>query len=73
MKSAIRRHRYNRLKKKRLKYWGYGSKFSGQMTPKQIGMVVATPHPCSRICCGNPRKYFNELTIQEQRNMQEDN
>jgi len=25
--------------------------------------------PCSCSVCGNPRKYFNELTIQEKRNI----
>lgn len=26
-----------------------------------------TPHPCSSYCCGNPRKWFGELTWQERR------
>jgi hypothetical protein len=26
-----------------------------------------TPHPCSSYCCGNPRKWFGDLTLQEQR------
>ena len=28
---------------------------------------AATPHPCSSYCCGNPRKWFGELTWQEVR------
>ena len=24
-----------------------------------------TPHPCSAHCCGNPRKWFGQRTIQE--------
>lgn len=28
---------------------------------------AATPHPCSSYCCGNPRKWFGELTWQERR------
>lgn len=28
---------------------------------------AATPHPCSSHCCGNPRKWFGDLTLQEQR------
>lgn len=26
-----------------------------------------TPHPCSSYCCGNPRKWFGLLTLQEER------
>jgi hypothetical protein len=26
---------------------------------------AVTPHPCSNFCCGNPRKWNNELTRQE--------
>lgn len=81
-KAAQRRHHYRRLKIKRATYWGYGQEAvlgcatnqdDNDMTPKQLGLVVATPHPCSRACCGNPRKYFNEETIQEQRNNQDEN
>lgn len=28
---------------------------------------ATTPHPCSSHCCGNPRKWFGDLTLQEQR------
>jgi len=28
---------------------------------------AATPHPCSSYCCGNPRKWFGDETLQEQR------
>lgn len=33
-----------------------------------IGMHAATPHPCSRYCCGNPRRHakgFEAQTRQE--------
>lgn len=30
-----------------------------------------TPKPCSCPMCGNPRKHFGELTIQEKRMFQE--
>lgn len=69
MQSAIRRHHYRRLQKTRSKYWfGHEEKH----TPRVSGMVVATPQPCGRACCGNPRKYFNEKTVQERRNFQHD-
>ena len=38
--------------------------------PRTLGMLARTPHPCSRACCGNPRKYFNKPTVQERRNFQ---
>lgn len=28
---------------------------------------AVTPHPCSNFCCGNPRKWNNEVTWQEVR------
>lgn len=67
MKAAIRRCHYRRLQKKRSGYWfGYEIKHS----PRESGMIATTPHPCSRCCCGNPRKYFNEKTMQERRKFQ---
>lgn len=51
-----------RLKKNRKNYWGgiiSDSKFEKS--------VIDTPAPCSCWMCGNPRKYFNERTIQEKR------
>lgn len=54
-KRAVRREHVARLKKNRAGFWG--AKWSGGMTPKQLGMVVHTPHLCSCYMCGNPRKY----------------
>jgi hypothetical protein len=34
------------------------------------GRAARTPHPCSRYCCGNPRRHwagFERLTMQEHR------
>jgi len=59
MKRAVRRHHYKRLKKKRQNYWGKS------LSAERIGFVVNTPHPCSCYLCGNPRKHFGQLTIQE--------
>lgn len=69
MKSAIRRHHYKRLKKNRSGYW-YGREIP--LSVKHSGMVIATPKPCGGLCCGNPRRVFNQVTIQEKRNFQED-
>jgi hypothetical protein len=41
------------------------------ITPKRIGVNASTHcKPCSCYMCGNPRKYFNELTIQEQKHQE---
>ena len=64
---AIRRAHRERLLKKRLKYWG-----SMHKTPTQLGILVNTPTPCSCRICGNPRKFFNEKTMQERRAEQSD-
>jgi hypothetical protein len=60
-KRAVRRHHYNRLKKKRGNYW------SGDLSEREQGMVVATPRLCSCVMCGNPRRHLGEKTIQERR------
>ena len=35
--------------------------------PRRIGASAHTPKPCSCYMCGNPRKYFRDLTMQERR------
>ncbi len=62
-KRAIRRHHYQRLKKKRQHYWG------NVLNEDDLGFVVSSPHPCSCYMCGNPRKWFNEISIQEKRQL----
>jgi hypothetical protein len=37
---------------------------------KIIGKIYKTRKPCSCFMCGNPRKYFNQKTIQEIRQEQ---
>jgi len=37
---------------------------------KFVGKMAATPHPCSGMCCGNPRRHYKgegRLTMQEKR------
>jgi len=31
-----------------------------------IRKAAVTPHPCSSYCCGNPRRWFKQVTRQEQ-------
>lgn len=61
LKRSIRRHHMERLKKNRCKY------YNGNKLPRVIGMLAHTATICSCHMCGNPRKYFKELTIQEKR------
>ena len=40
------------------------------LTPKELGRLAETPHPCSGLCCGNPRRYAKgkeKRTVQERR------
>lgn len=37
------------------------------MTERAVGLHAATPKLCSCHGCGNPRKWFKEPTLQEQR------
>lgn len=37
---------------------------------KFVGRMAAAPHPCSGMCCGNPRRHYKgrgKLTMQEVR------
>jgi len=59
---AIRRHHYERLKRKRIRdnYW-----YHGTLSERWLGIAINTPTPCSCWMCGNPRKYFKQKTRQE--------
>ena len=68
MNRAQRRHDYRRLQQVRRYYWGFGDvyKKEAQMNARTLGKVMATPHPCSCMGCGSPRR-VGELTMQEKR------
>ena len=59
---AIRRHHYERLKRKRIRdnHW-----YHGVLSERWLGISINTPTPCSCWMCGNPRKYFKLKTRQE--------
>lgn len=61
MKRALRRHHYQRLKRKRRAYYGG----YGRHREEAQGKLAATATVCSCWMCGNPRTYFGELTRQE--------
>lgn len=60
-KRALRIHHSERIKKARERYWGR------KLNDKELGMALNTPKTTQCACCGNPRRYFNEKTIQERR------
>ena len=66
---AYRRKEISKAKQRAYKVlkdsWAYNPE---DIDPKNIGKVASTHgKPCSCYMCGNPRKYFKELTIQERR------
>jgi hypothetical protein len=63
LKRTLRRHHAARLKDNRRFYYGVDLRQKAQ----GLGMVVATPAPCSCWMCSNRRKYFQERTVQERR------
>jgi len=48
-----------------MKGWDYKSE---DITPQRIGKMAGVHgKPCSCVLCGNPRRHFGELTVQERR------
>ena len=48
---------------------------SHMLTPKSVGRMAHTPHPCSGRCCGNPRRHekgTSKYTMQELRKFQKE-
>jgi hypothetical protein len=64
---SVRRHHNERLKKKRLSYWGGVA----QSDDRRLGILLHTPHPCTCWMCGNPRKFNKEITVQELKHLGE--
>lgn len=60
-KRMLRRHHVARLKKARRFHWGRDL----INDPKRLAKTVNTPCSCSCHMCGNPRKWWNEKTMQE--------
>ena len=75
---AYRRWQEQKKKKKVRKYFvcerhgddgvfDYSREPAPTNDPAIIGIVARTPAACSCYMCGNPRKHWNELTMQEKR------
>lgn len=61
---ALRRHQAARLKKARRMYWG-GFRTSLEGDARRMGMVLATPHPCSCRACANERRVTGLPSLRE--------
>ena len=70
-KRAVRLHHIARLKKARRFHWGSDEDLWEGHNHKLLGKAVSAPCNCSCWMCGNPRKYFKEVTIQEKKFLQE--
>ena len=57
---AYRRHHIKRLKRVRSHY------YDGDISEKQLQLLIHTRKPCSCYMCGNPRRHFGEITRQEE-------
>lgn len=64
-KRAIRRHHNKRLKSKRCLYHCFGD--DKPLEGAALGLALNNPARCSCPVCGNPRRHFGELTIQEKK------
>ncbi|MEM9547036.1 MAG: hypothetical protein AAGA77_13730 [Bacteroidota bacterium] len=66
MSRALRRHHRERLKMKRSNY-NTLSVYNdyGEKVDAKTFSFFETPCKCSCFMCGNPRKYWNEKTLQE--------
>ena len=60
------RNKKEKIKKIIKETWGDSQKMKESILndPKFIGKMAHTPHPCSRHCCGNARKWAGK-TLQE--------
>jgi hypothetical protein len=65
---AYRRHQLQRVKRLVRGYYGAAPCPEGiRADPRRLGRLARTRTPCSCWMCGNPRRYWRELTLQEQR------
>jgi hypothetical protein len=62
---AQRRHDRARIRNAREFYWSYTRQ--EPMSAGSRNAVIDTPHPCSGWCCGNPRRWFGDRSLSEQR------
>jgi hypothetical protein len=67
-KRALRRHHLARIKQKRIAYHGdYVRHLPHAEQLRHVGRFAHTMPSCSCWMCGNLRRYFGEVTLQEKR------
>jgi hypothetical protein len=59
----LRRHHERRIKRRVRHYYGGRAAHD----PRRLGKLAHTRRPCSCSMCGNARRYFGEVTVQERR------
>ena len=59
--------RFQELKKKKWVQKIFAKHRPYPLTETDVGVYAHTPALCSCVMCGNPRKWFHELTVQEKR------
>lgn len=68
-KRGKRMHQKNKIKNKTKKRIKENFKDVSWSIDKIVGIESKTPQRCSSYCCGNPRKYFKELSLKETQNL----
>lgn len=67
-KRALRRRHVARLKRNRLDYYGgYIRRLAKAEQNRHLGIISRTAQLCSCYMCGNPRRYWKEMTMAERR------
>ena len=64
---ALRRHHLRRLRNRRKHYRWVRIHENGLLTGRELGIVTRTPKICSCTICGNPRRHFGDVTLQERK------
>lgn len=65
---SYRRHQDQRAKGRALRYLRLTFATDLQwITPRKVGRHAVDRKPCSCAMCGNPRRYWREVTVQEMR------
>jgi len=59
--------RFQELKKKLWVQKVFAKHRARDLTDADIGVFAHTPHLCSCYMCGNPRKWWDQKTIQEKK------
>jgi len=59
--------RFQELKKKQWVRKFFSKHRARELTDADVGVYAHTPHLCSCYVCGNPRKWWDQKTIQEKK------